>query len=75
LLNQEAAMEGLESESVVTGTSIHDDMSNLDEETRTGDYTIVEDGTTNMLDSSAGASAQSQPAMEENVRQFLFAIY
>lgn len=38
-------MEGLESESIVTGTSYHDDLSNLDEDTRGGgDYTIVESG-------------------------------
>lgn len=34
-------MDGLESESGMTGTSYHDDMSNIDE---TGDYTIVEGG-------------------------------
>ncbi|XP_067949949.1 transcription initiation factor TFIID subunit 1-like [Watersipora subatra] len=38
---QEAAMDGLESESIMTGTSFHDDLSNVDE---TGDYTIVEGG-------------------------------
>ena len=38
-------MEGLESESIMTGTSLHDDLSNLDpEDSRTGDYTIAEDG-------------------------------
>lgn len=38
-------MEGLESESIVTGTSYHDDLSNMDEDTRGGgDYTIVEGG-------------------------------
>ena len=53
-------MEGLESESIMTGTSYHDDLSNVDE---TGDYTIVEGGT-----SSIPYSTES-PAVVADVHQ------
>ena len=49
-------MEGLESESIMTGTSYHDDLSNVDE---TGDYTIVEGGTSSAPYIPEGVSADA----------------
>jgi len=37
-------MEGLESESIMTGTSLHDDLSNMDSESVREGYTINEAG-------------------------------
>lgn len=52
-------MEGLESESIMTGTSLRDDLSNLDDDTR-GDYTIVEGGESSLLDNSNSMMIESQ---------------
>lgn len=61
-------MEGLESDSIMTGTSYHDDLSNMDEDTRGGDYTIVEGdgGEASVMDSADTSMMIDSQTMDSN---------